>query len=166
LAKSLRKGSLPLGRRVEWKWWFPMPWVIKDLALPPEMRKTNPHVLILGQGGKGKTRLVANMVAHDIISDDRAVVLIDSDGTLVDLMTRWISAHPKARELAKRVILIDPTHKGNSSAFNPLGLADMGDVQTAAGSIVYGFKAIYTDQGRSHSGMPRQLTFCATPFFF
>lgn len=151
LAKGLKKGSLPLGRRVEWKWWFPMPWVIKDLALPPEMRKINPHVLVLGQGGKGKTRLVANMVAHDILSDDRAVVLIDSDGTLVDLMTRWISAQPKAKELARRVILIDPTHKGNTSAFNPLELPDMGDVQTAAASIVYGFKAIYTEPPGSQS---------------
>jgi len=151
LAKGLKKGSLPLGQRTEWKWWFPAPWVVKDLALPPEMRKVNPHVLVLGQGGKGKTRLVANMVAHDIMSDDRAVVVIDSDGTLVDLLARWISAQPKAREIAKRVILIDPTHKGNTSAFNPLQLGDMGDVQTAAGSIVYGFKAIYTEPPGSQS---------------
>jgi hypothetical protein len=151
LAKGLKKGSLPLGQRTEWKWWFPAPWVVKDLALPPEMRKVNPHVLVLGQGGKGKTRLVANMVAHDILSDDRAVVVIDSDGTLVDLLARWISAQPKAREIAKRVILIDPTHKGNTSAFNPLQLGDMGDVQTAAGSIVYGFKAIYTEPPGSQS---------------
>jgi hypothetical protein len=151
LAKGLKKGSLPLGQRTEWKWWFPVPWIVKDLALPPEMRKVNPHVLVLGQGGKGKTRLVANMVAHDIMSDDRAVVVIDSDGTLVDLLARWISAQPKAREIAKRVILIDPTHKGNTSAFNPLQLGDMGDVQTAAGSIVYGFKAIYTEPPGSQS---------------
>jgi hypothetical protein len=151
LAKGLKKGSLPLGQRTEWKWWFPAPWIVKDLALPPEMRKVNPHVLVLGQGGKGKTRLVANMVSHDIMSDDRAVVVIDSDGTLVDLLARWISAQPKAREIAKRVILIDPTHKGNTSAFNPLQLGDMGDVQTAAGSIVYGFKAIYTEPPGSQS---------------
>jgi hypothetical protein len=25
LAKPLQKGSLPLGRRMEWKWWFPAP---------------------------------------------------------------------------------------------------------------------------------------------
>lgn len=151
LAKPAKKGSLPLGQRREWKWWFPMPWVIKDLALPPEMRKINPHVLVLGQGGKGKTRLVAGMASHDILSDDRAVVVIDSDGTLVELLTRWISAHPKGKELTRRVILIDATYKGNHSAYNPLELEELSDMQTAAASIVYGFKAIYTEPPGSQS---------------
>lgn len=151
LAKPVKKGSLPLGQRVEWKWWFPMPWVVKDLAIPPDLRKINPHVLILGQGGKGKSRLVAKMLATDIEADDRAVVVVDSDGSLVDLMTAWISAHPRGRELAKRVILIDPTYKKGSFAYNPLNLPDMGDLQTAAASIVDGFKAIYTEPPGSQS---------------
>lgn len=151
LSKPLKKGSLPLGQRVEWKWWFPMPWVIKDLSLPPDIRKVNPHVLILGQGGKGKSRLIAGMIAHDIESDDRAVVLVDSDGSLVDLITQWISAHARGREIAKRVVLIDPTYKNGSVAYNPLNLPDMGDLQTAAASIVDGFKAIYTEPPGSQS---------------
>lgn len=145
LAKPVKKGSLPLGQRLEWKWWFPAPWVIKDLAIPPDMRKINPHLLILGQGGKGKSRLIAKMIAHDIESDDRAVVLVDSDGSLVDLMVQWISAHPRGREIAKRVVIIDPTYKAGSVAYNPLNLPDVGDLQTAAASIVDGFKAIYTE---------------------
>ncbi|MBU6453126.1 MAG: hypothetical protein KGS72_15190 [Cyanobacteria bacterium REEB67] len=151
LARSLRKGSLPLGQRVEWKWYFPAPWIVKDLALPPDMRRINPHVLILGQGGKGKTRLIANMVAHDIESNDRAVVAIDSDGTLVDLITRFIAAHPRGAELTKRVILIDPTYKGDTIAFNPLEMPERGDIQSAATSIVYGFKAIYSEPPGSQS---------------
>jgi hypothetical protein len=145
LGFGLKKGSLPLGQRVEWKWYFPMPWVVKDLALPPDLRKVNPHVLILGQGGKGKTRLLAGMLTHDIASNDRAVVCIDSDGTLVDLVTRWIAAHPKGSELAKRVILIDPTGDGETPLFNPLEMPERGDLQSVASSIVYGFKAIYSE---------------------
>lgn len=151
LAKPVKKGSLPLGQRVEWKWWFPMPWVVKDLAIPPDLRKVNPHVLILGQGGKGKSRLVAKMLATDIEAEDRAVVVVDSDGSLVDLMIAWISAHPRGREMAKRVILIDPTYKKGGFAYNPLNLPDMGDLQTAAASIVDGFKAIYTEPPGSQS---------------
>ena len=151
LAKPLKKGSLPLGQRIEWKWWFPMPWVIKDLAIPPDMRKVNPHVLILGQGGKGKSRLVARMITHDIESEDRGVVLIDSDGSLVDLIVNWIAAHPRGREISKRVILIDPTYRNGSVAYNPLNLPDIGDLQTAAASIVDGFKAIYTEPPGSQS---------------
>ncbi|MDQ5965362.1 MAG: hypothetical protein QG625_1517 [Cyanobacteriota bacterium erpe_2018_sw_39hr_WHONDRS-SW48-000098_B_bin.30] len=151
LAKPLQKGSLPLGRRMEWKWWFPAPWVIKDLAIPPEMRKVNPHMLILGQGGKGKSRLVAKMITHDIESEDRSVFLVDSDGSLVDLITQWIAAHPRGRDIAKRVILIDPTYKEGSVAYNPLNLGDIGDLQTAAASIVDGFKAIYTEPPGSQS---------------
>lgn len=151
LAKPLKKGSLPLGRRMEWKWWFPAPWVIKDLAIPPEMRKVNPHLLILGQGGKGKSRLVAKMISHDIESEDRSIILVDSDGSLVDLITQWIAAHPRGRDIAKRVILIDPTYKEGSVAYNPLNLGDIGDLQTAAASIVDGFKAIYTEPPGSQS---------------
>lgn len=151
LAKPLKKGSLPLGQRIEWKWWFPMPWVIKDLAIPPDMRKINPHVLILGQGGKGKSRLVASMITHDIESEDRGIVLIDSDGSLVDLIVNWMAAHPRGREISKRVVLIDPTYKNGSVAYNPLNLPDIGDLQTAAASIVDGFKAIYTEPPGSQS---------------
>ncbi|MDX1985542.1 MAG: hypothetical protein SFV17_02550 [Candidatus Obscuribacter sp.] len=151
LAKPLKKGSLPLGQRIEWKWWFPMPWVIKDLAIPPDMRKVNPHVLILGQGGKGKSRLVARMITHDIESEDRGIVLVDSDGSLVDLIVNWIAAHPRGREISKRVILIDPTYRNGSVAYNPLNLPDIGDLQTAAASIVDGFKAIYTEPPGSQS---------------
>jgi hypothetical protein len=151
LAKPIKKGSLPLGQRVEWKPWLPLPWIPKDLAIPPDLRKANPHLLILGQGGKGKTRLIAHMLMQDILGDERAVVAIDSDGSLVDLITTTIAAHPKANELAKRVILIDPTYKGNKTAYNPLELLKEGDIQTAAASIVYGFKAIYTEVPGSQS---------------
>jgi hypothetical protein len=152
LAKPMKKGSLPLGQRVEWNWYTGwLPWVVKDLNLPPELRKANPHLLILGQGGKGKSRLIAHMLMQDIISDDRCVVAIDSDGSLVDLITTTISAHPRGKEIARRVVLIDPTNKKNKNAYNPLELLKEGDIQTAAASIVYGFKAIYTEPPGSQS---------------
>jgi hypothetical protein len=149
LAQPLKAGSLPLGRRMEWRFWTF--WEKKDLALPPSVRVTNPHVVFLGGGGKGKTRLMAKMIAHDIGSNDRAVVIIDSDGSLSHLISRWIAAHPQGKALAKRTQFIDPTYQGGSLAYNPLEMPYDGNLSNAAAAIEFGFKAIYTEPPGSQS---------------
>lgn len=141
--RPLQPGGLPIGQRFEWRWW--RPWGGKELNLPAAQRAKNPHMLVLGVGGKGKTRLIAKMIASDIESADRAVVVIDSNGELVELMARWISAHPDGKKLAKRTIIIDPTREESVSGFNPLAKPDNGDLQAAASAIVHGFKSIYQD---------------------
>lgn len=108
-------------------------------------------MLVLGGSDQGKTRMIASMVTHDIQSDDRAVVVIDSDGHLSDLTVNWIASQPNAAELAKRVIVIDPTFKAGSLAYNPLEYPDDGDLQAASSAIVHGFKAIYTEPPGSQS---------------
>ncbi len=144
LSKPIVAGSLPLGQRWEWKFWQkPFFWIPRYLAIPPELRVNSPHVLILGGGEKGKSRLMAHMITHDIESADRAIVLVDSDGDLADLLLRWMSSRPNGAELAKRTIVIDPTSNIPSPSFNPLELPDDHDLQNAASSIVNGFKAIY-----------------------
>jgi hypothetical protein len=143
LSQPLKPGGVPLGRRCEWRVYFP--WEKKDLALTPAIRTVNPHILMLGSGDKGKSRLMAKMITHDIESNDRCIVLIDSDGSLADLITHWVAAHPQAKELSKRVCIIDPTFPEGSLAYNPIEMPDDGDLQGAASSLVYGFKAIYTE---------------------
>jgi Type IV secretion-system coupling protein DNA-binding domain len=143
LSKPIRAGSMPLGQRCEWQPF--LPWEKKFLALPPEVRDKDPHMLVIGAGDKGKTRLIASMIVHDIESNDRAVVVIDSDGDLVDMITRWISHHHQGKAFAKRTVLLDPTSKNGSLGYNPLAMPEDGDLQAAASSIVYGFKAIYTE---------------------
>lgn len=142
-AKPLRPGGVPLGRRYEWRWW--RPWGGKDLSLPPEQRSRNPHMLVLGVGGKGKSRLIANMITHDIEVADRAVVLVDSNGELTELIMRWISVHPEAKKIAKRTVLVDPANKSCVTGYDPLAKPDNGDLQAAASAIVHGFKALYTE---------------------
>jgi Type IV secretion-system coupling protein DNA-binding domain len=154
LGKVQKTGGLPLGRRKEWRPW--LPWVTKDLCIPPEVRENDPHLLILGAGDKGKTRLMATMISSDIEAGDRAVIVIDSDGGLTDIITRWVSAHPKSRELASRVTLLDPTYKGNTLGYNPLEMPEDEDLQSAASSLVYGFKAIYTEPPGAQSQWNQQ----------
>ncbi len=154
LGKGLRPGGMPLGQRLDWNFMqFDKP---RSLAISPDIRKANPHMLVLGAGAKGKTRLLANFITHDIISGDRAVVVIDSDGILIDLVMRWIGHHPKAKQLSKRITIIDPTHKEGCPAYNPLQLPDDGDLQAAASAVVFGFKAIYTEPPGSQSQWNQQ----------
>jgi hypothetical protein len=143
-AKPLKPGGTPFGQREEWRWYNAL-WEPKYLTLPPEVREHNPHMLFIGGGDKGKTRLMASMITHDIKSEDRAVVIIDSDGQLCDLIVTWISSQPDGAKIAKRVVLVDPTYKAGSLSYNPLEMPADGDLQAASSAIVHGFKAIYTE---------------------
>jgi hypothetical protein len=152
--KSLKPGGLPLGWRADWNifgFWLP-----RRLNLPPETRTQNPHIMVLGAGSKGKSRLIASMIHHDIESNDRAVVVIDSDGTLIDQLMAKIASSPKGHDIAKRLIIIDPTHGGDVFAYNPLEYPEDGDLQNAASAVVFGFKAIYTEPPGSQSQWNQQ----------
>lgn len=154
LHQPLQPGGMPLGIRCEWKLW--KPFAAKELTLTSKIRKSSPHVLILGTSDKGKTRLMANMVVHDIEAAERAVVVVDSDGKLTDLITRWVSTHQNGKFLAERISLLDPTQKDSSIGYNPLEMPDDGDLQSAASAIVYGFKAMYTELPNSQSQWSQQ----------
>lgn len=153
-AKPIKRGSVPLGTRAEWRIW--KPWVPKTMAMTPESREDNPHMIVMGGSDKGKTRLLANMVCHDIESADRAVVVIDSDGELTELVSKWTAAHAKGSELSKRVMIIDPTYKGGFISYNPLEPLDKVNFIDAASAIVHGFKAIYTEPQGSQSQWSQQ----------
>lgn len=154
LGRPLKPGGTPLGKRIEWN--FVFFWRPKYLALTPDIREKNPHMLLLGGSDKGKTRLMASMVTHDIQSDDRAIVLIDSDGQLSDLICEWIASQPEGEKYAKRVVLVDPTYKAGSLAYNPLEMPEDGDLQSAASAVVHGFKAIYTEPPGQQGGGQNQ----------
>jgi hypothetical protein len=155
LGAGLKPGGLPLGRRKEWRFW--KIFAKKDLAIPPELRQNEPHLLVLGGGDRGKSRLLASMITHDITSNDRSVIVIDSDGGLIDLVMRWITTRPDGKELAERVVLVDPTYRGGSLGYNPLEMPEDGDLQSAASSIVYGFKAIYQEPPGAQSKWDAQV---------
>lgn len=151
---GLKPGGIPLGWRADWnllQFWWP-----RKLALPPDARTLNPHILVLGAGSNGKSRLMASMIYHDMESNDRAVVVIDSDGGLIDMLMAKIASSPTGAEIARRVTIIDPTHSGDVFAYNPLEYPDDGDLQNAASAIVFGFKAIYTEPPGSQSQWNQQ----------
>jgi hypothetical protein len=139
--KPVETGGVPIGTRADWHWWSF--WKPKQLSIPADVRERNPHTLIIGTSGKGKTRLVASMVAHDIECADRALVIIDSSGELTDLVSARMKRDKNSFD--KRVVLVNPSKNYSSPAYNPLELAPDGDLQAAASAIVHSFKAIYTE---------------------
>lgn len=153
-SKPYKKGAMPLGTRVEWRFW--KPWTPRVMAMPPEARTNNPHMIIIGGSDKGKTRMMANMICHDIEANDRAIIVIDSDGELADSVMNWVAAHQKGKELAKRIITIDPTYRGGSMSYNPLEPLEDVNFIDAASAIVHGFKAIYTEPPGSQSQWNQQ----------
>src|SRR5262249_36895643 len=68
----------------------------------------------------------------------------------------WIASHPKGKELAQRVTIIDPTFKGGCPAYNPLEEPEDGDLQGSASALVFGFKAIYTEPPGAQSQWNQQ----------
>lgn len=155
MGKPITTGGLPLGTREEWglhQFWLP-----RQLSMPVELRDKNPHLFMIGAGATGKTRLMASMVAQDIESNDRAVVLVDSDGGLADLILNWVASRPNGAELAKRVIVVDPTYKGGQPlGYNPLEFPEDEDLQNAASALVSGFKAAYTEPPGAQSQWNQQ----------
>ena len=152
--KAASGSSLYLGERADWG--LHDPFSPKKLYLPESMRKTNPHLLVLGSGAKGKSRLLAGLVTDDIRHADRAVVLIDSDGSLVELILNWIASQPDGNKLASRVHIIDPCKKDSLLGFNPLAVRDPETISSHAASIVMGFKAVYAETQNSQNQWTQQ----------
>lgn len=111
------------------------------LSVSPQMRQSNPHVLALGLDGHGKTCFLTRMLAHDIETGDRAIVILDSNGALINFLDSWISNHPRATDFIERTIIIDPTLDSQFPAYNPCEYPLDGDLQAAARAIECAFRA-------------------------
>lgn len=155
---ALEKGGWPLGTRLDWRWF--LFWTKKNLNMPALARQKNPHMLIVGGAGQGKTRLIASLLTHDIKSNDRAVVVIDSDGELSRLVLNWISSRDDSEKVKDRLILIDPakTDSPVMHTFNPLQYPEDGDLQAASRAVVQGFKALYTEPPGTQSRWDSQTS--------
>jgi hypothetical protein len=140
--RAKQPGALPLGCRVEDRGLLSKN---AELSLPAALREQNPHIVILGSGATGKTRLLARMISHDITSGDRAVVVLDSDGQLLKIVKKWLAKADPSGQLRKRIIEVDPVGDMNGPQFNPLHYPSDGQVFHAANAVVLAFKALYRE---------------------
>ncbi len=93
---------------------------VRPVAL--SVRDSLQHAWLLGPTGVGKSTLLANLVLQDA-ADNRAAVLIDSKGDLVDDVLARLPA-----ERLDDVVVLDPGDDERPVGLNPLG----GSRQTAA----------------------------------
>lgn len=142
LGKGQQRGSLRLGERLDWnlqRFYLP-----KTLFMPASRRQRHPHLLVLGGASKGKSRFLAQMIVDDIKNNDRAVVVLDSEGSTVEQVLRWLCSAPEAAKYHDRIRLIDPT-LSDAASYNPLMLCRKEALQSAANSVVMAFKAVCTE---------------------
>lgn len=88
--------------------------------VPPEMRFEHCH--IIGGTGHGKTQLLQRLIHDDLVAaveDGRSVVVIDSQGDLINKLLRLELFSPDApNSLADRLVLIDPSDIEFPAALN------------------------------------------------
>lgn len=88
--------------------------------VPDEMRFEHCH--IIGGTGHGKTQLLQRLIHDDLIAareDGRSVVVIDSQGDLINKLLRLELFSPEAVDsLADRLVLIDPSDIEFPAALN------------------------------------------------
>ena len=80
-----------------------------SLQIPAESRFEHCH--IVGGTGHGKTQLLQHLISQDIeqaVNEKRSVVVIDSQGEMIEKIRRLSVFDHEESELAKRLVIIDP----------------------------------------------------------
>ncbi|HEX3810320.1 MAG TPA: type IV secretion system DNA-binding domain-containing protein [Rhizomicrobium sp.] len=77
------------------------------------------HMHVLGGSGAGKTTLLQNLVLNDLKSDDPpSLVIVDSQGDLIDKLSHLDLFDPDYGALAERLVLITPKDIRHPPALN------------------------------------------------
>jgi hypothetical protein len=77
------------------------------------------HAHVVGGSGAGKTTLLQNLILHDLLSDDPpALIVIDSQGDLINKLSHLALFDPDNGPLADRLVLISPKDIKHPPALN------------------------------------------------
>lgn len=97
------------------------------------------HIYLIGKTGMGKTTLLENMVAHDILTG-RGVGVVDPHGEFAEKMLDLV---PKER--LKDVVYFNPADIDYPIAFNPIEKIDLTHRHLVASGLMGVFKKIWPD---------------------
>src|SRR6266849_7715827 len=90
----------------------------EPVILKEELRPT--HLAIIGLSGVGKSYLIENLIRQDI-QHGTGFVLFDVHGDLADSVVAFLAERTgKNRDLAHKVVIIEPFDPAASVGFNPL----------------------------------------------
>jgi hypothetical protein len=108
----------------------------------------NSHFYVIGSTGTGKSKFLESLIIQDIIKE-RGIGIIDPHGDLIEDVKVLIAAIYKKCEieeqLAKDVILIDPSDPNQTVSFNPLERLPGISAAEQANELVGSFKKIWAD---------------------
>jgi hypothetical protein len=77
------------------------------------------HMHVLGGSGAGKTTLLQNLILNDLLSDDPpSLVVVDSQGDLIQKLSHLAVFDPNSGPLADRLVLITPKDIKHPPALN------------------------------------------------
>ena len=77
------------------------------------------HIHVVGGSGAGKTQLLQNLILHDLESDDPpTLIVVDSQGDLINKIARLEVFHPDWGEHAGKLTLISPRDIDHPPAIN------------------------------------------------
>ncbi len=109
----------------------------RPFGIYPDDRRR--HIYIVGKTGVGKSTLLENLVAQDIVAG-RGVCLVDPHGDAVENLLRAI---PPNR--VNDVVYFDPSDVDNPVAFNVLEATDPAYKYLVASGLVSSLKKIWAD---------------------
>ncbi len=100
------------------------------LKLTQEDRYSHMHVL--GGSGAGKTTLLQNLILHDLQSEDPpSLVIVDSQGDLINKLSHLALFDPATGPLANRFTLITPKDLSSPPALNIFDVKRLGSYDEA-----------------------------------
>lgn len=129
---SEEEGVVPLGRVR-----FRDDRRLVGLALEDRRR----HVYVTGKTGMGKTTLLQNMLASDMVAG-RGVCLIDPHGDLSELLLGLVPRHR-----TNDVIYFDAGSRESAVSFNPLACSRPSQVDQVTSGVVSAFKKLHDSWG-------------------
>jgi len=99
-----------------------------QVPLPLNEQARFEHSHILGGTGHGKTQFIQKWIAHDLeraMREKRSVVVIDSQGDLINKIARLDYFNPVHGELRDRLVIIDPTDVQFPAAINMFAMDEV-----------------------------------------
>src|SRR3954462_8136670 len=95
-------------------------WPKPRLRIPLSARFEHTH--IVGGSGHGKTQLLQHLIATEelpaVARGERTLIVIDSQGDMLEKILRLSSFSPSTRNLSERLIYLDPTDVLHPPALN------------------------------------------------
>ena len=108
------------------------------------------HMHVLGGSGAGKTTLLQNLILHDLQSDDPpSLVIVDSQGDLINKLSHLALFDPATGPLANRFTLITPKDLSSPPALNifdvkRLGIYDEATKEQIVAGVIQTFDYFFT----------------------